>query len=59
MVVEPEEPAGVALGLAVPTYFYAKNGWIGAVEMLHIARAPCPPYLLAALRVLFGFASPG
>ena len=54
MEVEPREPAGLALGLEAPAYFYARNTWVGAVGMVTV-RGAVPPYLLAALRALLAY----
>ncbi len=52
VAVVPREPAGVALGLIKPTYFYASNAWDGPLERLDEQPDTCPRYLLAALRAL-------
>lgn len=54
IAVVPREPAGVALGLTKPTYFYSSNAWRGRPESerLHEQPGTCPRYLLAALRAL-------
>jgi hypothetical protein len=54
VAVVPREPAGVALGLIKPTYFYAMNAWAGPPEQLDEQRNTCPTYLLVALRALVG-----
>jgi hypothetical protein len=50
--VHPHEPAGVALGLTKPTYFYRHNDWIGVSANVEVQRGTCPENLLAELRRL-------
>ena len=54
VAVVPREPAGRALGLAKPTYFYGSNAWKGLPESkrLHEQPGTCPRYLLVALRAI-------
>ena len=54
VAVAPREPAGRALGLTKPTYFYGSNVWKGLPESkrLHEQPGTCPRYLLIALHAI-------
>ena len=56
VAVVPREPAGRALGVTKPTYFYGSNEWKGPPESERLAEQPgiCPSYLLVALHALVG-----
>jgi|SRR5580700_12297638 hypothetical protein len=53
-LVRPREPAGRALGLTKPTYFYGHNYWVGVETEVDVQPGTCPGSLLAELRALVG-----
>ena len=48
----PRETAGLALGLAKPTYFYGHALWVGIPDNVEVQPRVCPRFLLVALREL-------